>query len=83
MAHGHTVKCTSSGLGLAEVVPLVEQMGRRLMAGPFVAMIGCGVTIWLAVSHPDPVIHDNVVRRGLVVEKPVSVPAHAAHGEVQ
>jgi alkylation response protein AidB-like acyl-CoA dehydrogenase len=24
-----------SGLGLAEVVPLVEQMGRRLMAGPF------------------------------------------------
>jgi len=53
------------------------------MAGPFVAMVGCGVTIWLAVSHPDPVIHDNVVRRGLVVEKPVSVPAHAAHGEVR
>ncbi|MCA3734186.1 MAG: acyl-CoA/acyl-ACP dehydrogenase [Phenylobacterium sp.] len=26
-----------SGLGLAEVVPLVEQMGRRLMAGPFVS----------------------------------------------
>jgi len=26
-----------SGLSLAEVVPLVEQMGRRLMAGPFVS----------------------------------------------
>ncbi|MCA4917522.1 MAG: acyl-CoA/acyl-ACP dehydrogenase [Phenylobacterium sp.] len=26
-----------SGLGLAEVVPPVEQMGRRLMAGPFVS----------------------------------------------
>ena len=26
-----------SGLGLAEVAPLVEQMGRRLMAGPFVS----------------------------------------------
>lgn len=25
------------GLGLAEVVPVVEQMGRRLMAGPFVS----------------------------------------------
>jgi hypothetical protein len=53
------------------------------MAGPLVAMIGCGVTIWLALSHPDPVIQDNVVRRGLVVEKSVTVPAHAAHGEVR
>jgi alkylation response protein AidB-like acyl-CoA dehydrogenase len=26
-----------AGLGLAEVVPVVEQMGRRLMAGPFVS----------------------------------------------
>ncbi|AEG69378.1 FixH family protein [Ralstonia solanacearum] len=54
-----------------------------LMAGPFVAMIGCGVTIWLAATHPDPVVQDNVVRRGLVVEKAVSVPAHAVHGAVR
>ncbi|MEE2979743.1 MAG: FixH family protein [Pseudomonadota bacterium] len=47
-----------------------------LMAGPFAAMIGCGVTIWLATSHPDAAIHDNVVRRGLVVEKPAAAPAH-------
>ncbi|MHA6821963.1 hypothetical protein [Ralstonia pseudosolanacearum] len=51
-----------------------------LMAGPFTAMIGCGVTIWLAATHPDPAIQDNVVRRGLVVEKAVSVPARAVHG---
>ncbi|CAJ0689315.1 FixH family protein [Ralstonia wenshanensis] len=54
-----------------------------LMAGPFVAMIGCGVTIWLAMSHPDAVIHDNVVRRGLVVEKTTGAPAHAIHTEAR
>lgn len=54
-----------------------------LMAGPFVAMIGCGVTIWLAMSHPDAVIHDNVVRRGLVVEKPVVAPAPVIRTEVR
>ncbi|MFP3889152.1 hypothetical protein [uncultured Ralstonia sp.] len=54
-----------------------------LMAGPFAAMLGCGVTIWLTVTHPDAEVHDNVVRRGLVVEKTVSVSAHAGHGEVR
>ena len=58
-----------------------------LMAGPFVAMIGCGVTIWLAVSHPDPVVQDNVVRRGLVIEKSAAPsPTHAVdpvHAEVR
>jgi hypothetical protein len=53
------------------------------MAGPFVAMVGCGVTIWLATSHPDAVIHDNVVRRGLVIEKPAAAPAHAIHAEAR
>ncbi|CAJ0891308.1 hypothetical protein R20233_03561 [Ralstonia sp. LMG 32965] len=54
-----------------------------LMAGPFIAIIGCGVTIWLATSHPDAVIHDNVVRRGLVVEKPAAAPAHAMPAEAR
>lgn len=54
-----------------------------LMAGPFVAIIGCGVTIWLAASHPDAVIHDNVVRRGLVVEKPAPAHAHAMPAEAR
>jgi hypothetical protein len=53
------------------------------MAGPFVAIVGCGVTIWLATSHPDAVIHDNVVRRGLVIEKPAAAPAHAIHAEAR
>lgn len=54
-----------------------------LMAGPLVAIMGCGVTIWLAASHPDAVIHDNVVRRGLVVEKPAAAPAHAMPAEAR
>ncbi|NAW01309.1 FixH family protein, partial [Salmonella sp. hn-h4] len=54
-----------------------------LMAGPFVAMIGCGVTIWLAISHPDVAIHDNVVRHGLVVEKTTVTPTHGIHAEAR
>ncbi|RZT41886.1 FixH family protein [Cupriavidus agavae] len=39
-----------------------------LMAGPLLAMIGCGVTIWLANTHADVPVQD-ASRHGLVVEK--------------
>jgi hypothetical protein len=40
-----------------------------LMSGPLLAMVACGVTIWLAMAHPDQPIVDGVSRHGLVVEK--------------
>ncbi|MBN9475138.1 MAG: hypothetical protein ABS43_20855 [Bordetella sp. SCN 67-23] len=40
-----------------------------LMAGPALAMLGCIVTIVLAVTHDDPPVVDPVVKRGLVVER--------------
>ncbi|MGO4331543.1 FixH family protein [Cupriavidus sp. 2TAF22] len=40
-----------------------------LMSGPLVAMVGCGFTIWLAMSHPDQPVVEGVSRHGLVVEK--------------
>lgn len=48
-----------------------------LMSGPLVAMIGCGVTIWLASTHADLPV-DGAARRGLVIEKVDA--AGAAHG---
>ncbi|GAA7760094.1 lipoprotein [Cupriavidus sp. TKC] len=39
-----------------------------LMSGPLLAIIGCGVTIWLANTHPDLPV-SGVERHGLVVEK--------------
>ncbi|AQV94569.1 MULTISPECIES: hypothetical protein [Cupriavidus] len=39
-----------------------------LMSGPLVAMVACGVTIWLASTHPDMPVQ-GVARHGLVVEK--------------
>lgn len=39
-----------------------------LMSGPLVAMIGCGVTIWLASSHADVPV-GGAARHGLVIEK--------------
>ncbi|GAA4338710.1 FixH family protein [Pigmentiphaga soli] len=47
-----------------------------LMAGPAVAMAGCVVTIYLAVTHDDPPIVHEVSRRGLVVDK-VAAPRPA------
>lgn len=54
-----------------------------LMSGPLAAIIGCGITIWLAATHPDPAI-DGAERQGLVVQKAAaratSAPAdHARH----
>ncbi|PLC55083.1 hypothetical protein CR155_05510 [Pollutimonas nitritireducens] len=52
-----------------------------LMAGPAAAIIGCIITIVLAVQNfSDQAIVDGGVKRGLVVSKPgpVSSPAQAS-----
>ena len=41
-----------------------------LMAGPFVAIVGCAITIYLAVTRfADQPINDGATKRGLVVER--------------
>jgi len=41
-----------------------------LMAGPALAIVGCVVTIYFAMTRfADEPIHDGGVRRGLVVER--------------
>ncbi len=40
-----------------------------LMSGPLLAIVACGVTIWLASTHPDRPVVESVARHGLVVEK--------------
>lgn len=49
-----------------------------LMSGPLLAILGCGVTIWLASAHADVPIM-NATRHGLVVEK--IEESHARHAE--
>ncbi|TMS57419.1 lipoprotein transmembrane [Imbroritus primus] len=48
-----------------------------LMAGPAVAMVGCGVTIWLAVSGADKEIVQGVSKQGLKVEQVQATAAPA------
>lgn len=48
-----------------------------LMSGPLLAMVACGVTIWLAATHPDRPV-DGAVRQGLVVQKMSATSAHEA-----
>jgi hypothetical protein len=41
-----------------------------LISGPLVAMIGCAITIWLAVNlYADKPLRDGVVKQGLKVEQ--------------
>lgn len=60
-----------------------ESWSWLLMAEPFAAMIGCGVTIWLAILYPDVAIHDNIVHHGSVVEKMTVTPTHGIHTEAR
>jgi len=50
-----------------------------LMSGPLLAMVACGITIWLAATHPDKPIVEGVSSHGLVIDKvevaPANVPA--------
>ncbi|WP_454724118.1 MULTISPECIES: hypothetical protein [Cupriavidus] len=54
-----------------------------LMSGPLVAMVACGFTIWLAMSHPDRPIEEGVARHGLVVEKTATAAHPAAPATAQ
>ena len=41
-----------------------------LISGPAVAMIGCIITIWLAVNmHSDKPLREGIVKQGLKVEQ--------------
>lgn len=49
-----------------------------LMAGPALAIIGCIITIVLAMQNfSDQAINDGGVKRGLVVSKQIEQPASA------
>jgi|TARA_R100000455_G_C6241252_1_gene100115 hypothetical protein len=50
-----------------------------LMAGPFITLVGCVVTIVLAVHYySDQAIHDGGQRKGLVVQKIQDKPSTEA-----
>lgn len=62
-----------------------------MLSGPIVVVIACFITIYIAISRPDPVIDDNYYRNGLEINKTLneqrdgSIPAlqgrnHAATG---
>jgi uncharacterized protein len=48
-----------------------------LISGPAVAMIGCIITIYLAINiHADKPLRDGVMKQGLKVEQLKEVQAH-------
>lgn len=49
-----------------------------LIGGPAMAMMGCAVTIWVAMQHADRPIVDGVVRQGLVIRQAATPPTAAA-----
>ena len=63
-------------LGAIEVKPWYrERWPWLLMAGPFLAIVGCAITIYFAVTQfGNQALTDGATKRGLVVEK-VNPPA--------
>ena len=45
-----------------------------VIAGPAVVIVACMVTIWLAVTRPDPVLADDYYRRDIHVDQTVVDP---------
>lgn len=43
-----------------------------VIAGPAAVVVAGAVTVFLAVSHPDPVLATDAYRRGLELGKPVA-----------
>ncbi|OZI17741.1 FixH family protein [Bordetella genomosp. 7] len=55
-----------------------------LMAGPLLAMVGCIITIYLAVTRFDgQAIVEGAVKRGLVVERAVPAAADGSRPAAQ
>lgn len=52
-----------------------------LMAGPALAMVGCFVTIFLAVTHDDPSVAHS--KRGLVIEQPANLAPAEGRGNLR
>lgn len=57
---------------LPENTPWWKQLWPWLIiSGPAIAMIACGVTIWLAYSGADQPIREGVVQQGLKVTEEI------------
>ena len=54
-----------------EIKPWWKQLWPWLLiSGPAVAVVGCAITIWLAVNmYADLPVHDGIVVKGLKVEQ--------------
>ncbi|HQY77350.1 MAG TPA: FixH family protein [Rhodoferax sp.] len=45
-----------------------------VVAGPAIVVVAGFVTLWLAVSTPDPVVADDYYRRGIEINKTLQAP---------
>ena len=49
-----------------------------VFAGPAVVVLASFVTLYLAVTHPDPVVSDDYYRQGIEINKTLDLKANAA-----
>ena len=54
-----------------------------IISGPAAVVIACFVTIWIAVSHPDPLVTQDYYRRGLEINKALAAKDKALMPAVQ
>ena len=45
-----------------------------IIAGPVIVIIAGFVTLWLAISRPDPVVAEDYYRQGIEINKTLATP---------
>ncbi len=45
-----------------------------IIAGPVIVIIAGFVTLWLAISRPDPVVAEDYYRQGIEINKTLAAP---------
>ena len=45
-----------------------------IIAGPVIVIISGFVTLWLAISRPDPVVAEDYYRQGIEINKTLATP---------
>lgn len=40
-----------------------------MLSGPIIVIVACFITIYIAITRPDPVIDDNYYRNGMEINK--------------
>ncbi|CAN7505106.1 FixH family protein [Acidovorax sp. LjRoot194] len=75
--NGPAISASSTGPGAAPAAAPWWKFGHvwLVIAGPAIVIVAGFVTLWLAISRPDPVVAEDYYRQGIEINKALENPA--------